>query len=115
MRGGEREREIERERGMHKRRRVREPTLFPTRSLARSPPPPFLIFFKEKKIGNRLTSPNGKDQALVKLKFSNLNSVGWNKKKKKSLTFKKLRFSDVETLMSTYHSIGSLVANSLEA
>jgi hypothetical protein len=35
-----------------------------------------------------LTSPNGKDQALVKLKFSNSNAVG-NKKKQKYLTFKK--------------------------
>jgi hypothetical protein len=46
-------------------------------------------FFRgEKKTGNRLTSPNGKDQALVKLKFSNSNAVG-NKKKQKYLTFKK--------------------------
>lgn len=46
------------------------------------------FFAEEKKTGNRLTSPNGKDQALVNLKFSNSNAVG-NKKQKKSLTFQK--------------------------
>ncbi len=46
-------------------------------------------FFRgKKKTGNRLTSPNGKDQALLKLNFSNSNAVG-NKKQKNSLTFKK--------------------------
>jgi hypothetical protein len=38
--------------------------------------------------GNKLTSPNGKDQALLKLNFSNSNALG-NKKQKNSLTFKK--------------------------
>jgi hypothetical protein len=37
-------------------------------------------FFRgEKKTGNRLTSPNGKDQALVKLKFSNSNAARMEK------------------------------------
>jgi hypothetical protein len=46
-------------------------------------------FFRGKtQTGNKLTSPNGKDQALLKLNFSNSNAVG-NKKKQKYLSFKK--------------------------